>query len=119
MNKQRRDSLAEAQKRLNALMTPDVQKAVVVLTKLRDEAEQIKADVQSITEEEQETYDNMPESLQSGERGQASCDALDKLSEADSALDELEDKIQEIHDTIEGLQELIDQADASLSDAQS
>lgn len=39
------------------------------LQKVIDKLEELKEEVSSICEEEQEAYDNMPESLQDGERG--------------------------------------------------
>lgn len=54
MNKQRRKELAEAIEKL--------EKAIAML-------EEAKETVECVTEEEQEAYDNMPESLQCSERG--------------------------------------------------
>jgi len=51
------------------------------------QAKQIIEEVQS---EEQDAFDNMPESLQSGEKGEAMSEGLDHLQEFIDALDELE-----------------------------
>lgn len=40
-----------------------------------------------IQEEEQEAFDNMPESLQESERGEAMQEAIDAMDEAKDALD--------------------------------
>jgi uncharacterized protein YukE len=51
----------------------------------------------AIQEEEQEAYDNLPESFQEGERGEKMSDAIDTLdmvlSEIDSQADELQEMI--------------------------
>ena len=44
--------------------------------------------VQQILDEEEEAFDNMPESLQESERGEASQNAQDCLSDAVDALEE-------------------------------
>jgi len=61
-----------------------------ILTKLNDLAEEI----ESIKDEEQDYYDNMPESLQGGEKGEAAQNAITALENAkdntDCACSELE-----------------------------
>jgi hypothetical protein len=57
------------------------------LSALQASVQGIKEELESIIEEEQEYYDNMPESLQQGERGTASEDALTALREASDTLD--------------------------------
>lgn len=47
-------------------------------------------ELRSIGEEEREAFDNLPESLQGGERGQAMSDAADAL---ESAADDIENAI--------------------------
>ena len=54
------------------------------------------AELESICEEEQEAYDNMPESLQDSERGQALYDNIDALESAASDLDDVISDLQEI-----------------------
>ena len=53
-----------------------------------DELEEMKATIEDLRDEEQEAYDNMPESLQDSERGQASQQAYDNLGSSVSALEE-------------------------------
>lgn len=55
---------------------------------LIDKLEGIKEDIDSIKEEEQGYYDNMPESIQAGERGDKAQEAIDNL---ESTLDYLND----------------------------
>ena len=45
---------------------------------------------------EQEAFDNMPESLQDGERGQKAQDGLDLLQEAIEALESTEETLGEV-----------------------
>lgn len=53
----------------------------------------IKAKIESVKDEEEEYFDNMPENLQRSERGEASEQAKDELTEAIDKLDELIDAI--------------------------
>ncbi len=74
MNRQRRKRLEEA------------------ISKL----EELQAEIQSIAEEERESFDNMPESLQDGERGQQISENADNLEYVDSDFDSLLDTLREI-----------------------
>ena len=57
------------------------------IARLITEAEELKGMIESIREEEQEYYDNMPESLQQGERGQNAESAVSELEDAIDAMD--------------------------------
>lgn len=71
MNKARRATLADLKQRIE---------------ELRDELDELKG-------EEQDYFDNMPESLQGGEKGEASQTALDAMQEAYDALDQAADSV--------------------------
>lgn len=88
MNKQRRKELAEAIEKL--------EKAIAML-------EEAKETVECVTEEEQEAFDNMPESLQCSERGEMTLDNVSTLEEITS---NIESYIDEIQDQIDSLGEL-------------
>lgn len=88
MNKQRRKELAEAIEKL--------EKAIAML-------EEAKETVEYVAEEEQEAYDNMPESLQCSERGEMTLDNVGTLNEITS---NIESYIDEIQDQIDSLGEL-------------
>ncbi|KJL49536.1 hypothetical protein RS84_00010 [Microbacterium hydrocarbonoxydans] len=75
MNKTRRNEIAAVVKRLNDLAAE--------ISDLRDT-------VETIRDEEQEYHDNMPESFQYGERGQASEAAISELEDALSALEDFD-----------------------------
>lgn len=66
MNKDRRKQIDAIIKRLEEELTPLI--------------EEIKTDIENVRDEEQDYWDNMPESFQNGEKGeraQASIDALE------------------------------------------
>lgn len=54
-------------------------------------AEEIKTELETARDEEQEAFDNMPESLQQGERGQISEQAITDLDTAIEALENITD----------------------------
>ena len=62
---------------------------------LINKLEDIKEDIDSIKEEEQEYYDNMPESIQAGERGDKAQEAIDNLDYAYSQIDEVREYLEE------------------------
>lgn len=66
MNKQRRNAIAKIQCELEAL----------------------REELQLWLDEEQEAFDNMPESIQQGERGEMAQQAIDNLDSAVNAIDE-------------------------------
>lgn len=66
------------------------------LQKVIDQPEELKEEVSSICEEEQEAYDNMPESLKDGERGSQMYDNISTLEDQESNFDELIENLQEV-----------------------
>lgn len=67
----------------------------------RKEIEEITAQMQdlrdrleAVMDEEQDSYDNLPESFRNGERGEAMYDAIDNLSSALGSIDEALDYAQ-------------------------
>ena len=62
---------------------------------IQDAVKRIESLVQNILDEEQEAYDNMPESLQESENGLISVDAQDNL---EAAIDALEEAISYLED---------------------
>jgi hypothetical protein len=65
------------------------------LDTLLEQFESLKSELETIASEERDSYDNMPESLQQGERGQASEAAADKMDEAVSSLEDVYSAIEE------------------------
>lgn len=73
MNKDRRKQLADA----------------------KDSLDEIIASLNDIRDEEQDAYDNMPESLQSSDNGSRMTDAIDAIDEAISSVEEAQQHIDE------------------------
>lgn len=69
-----------------------------VISSLLEKLEDIQGSVESLQNEEQETYDNMPESLQGSEKGQA-------VEAAAAALQEAVDALSEVMNSLEVAQE--------------
>ncbi len=63
-----------------------------------DELESQKENIETLQEEEQEAYDNLPESIQASDRGAAMCENADDLSDAADSLDDVISALQDILD---------------------
>lgn len=75
---------------------------VAKLNDLKEEVQSLTGEIQSIADDEQEKYDNMPEGLQGGDKGSAIQNAADALTAAaESAGD---GNIQEAIDSLEGIE---------------
>lgn len=66
---------------MNAKVRNEIAKHIVSLNEIKDK-------VESIMENEQEKYDNMPEGLQDSERADEMLDAIDNLDSAVSSIEE-------------------------------
>jgi hypothetical protein len=87
MNNERRKAIDAQIKALEALQ-PRLEEARFVLAALEEDLRDVAGDVQDIVDEEQEYYDNMPESLQSGDKGQAAEHAISELGQVTEKLDD-------------------------------
>ena len=76
---------------MNKARRKQLEKVVEVLTAQMEELEAIK-------DEEQEAFDNLPESIQYGERGETMEENVDEL---DSIITDLENVIESINEVIE------------------
>lgn len=65
------------------------------LSEIRDEIESLVERAEEARDEEQEYFDNMPESFQMGEKGDAASEALAQLETAIDALNEAMNAIEE------------------------
>lgn len=74
MNKERAKRIGELRTRVDNMVN-------------LEELGSIASDIEGIADEEQEYYDNMPESLQQGEKGQNAEQAASNLVDAKEALD--------------------------------
>ena len=61
-----------------------------------DQLGTLKEQIESVCEEEQEAYDNLPESIQYSERGEAMSDAASDLEDAASSIDDVMSTLQDI-----------------------
>lgn len=61
--------------------------------KLNTKIEEIKETAAALLEEEQDAFDNMPESFQEGEKGERAQSAIDALEALDYSLEEAIDHI--------------------------
>lgn len=85
MNKQRRKAIADLIQRLDALAI-DVADA--------------QEDADDLASEEREYFDNMPENMQQGEKGEAASAGADALEEARDTLESARDSISEAMDKL-------------------
>lgn len=105
MNKQRRKALEKLQNDLENIKS-DLQHAIEIedgdipkekLEKHRDDATDIQGQLESLRDEEQDYYDNMPEGLQSGDKGDRAQEAADSLDEAVNQIETVHDILDEAH----------------------
>ena len=86
-------------------MNKDRRKALGSLTEqldtLKGKLNDIQQELEGLRDEEQEYYDNMPESFQMGDKGQAAEEAIGYLDEAATAAGEAESQIDEVMTAIE------------------
>src|SRR6478735_142845 len=81
MNKNRRNDLTKLQDRIIAIKE--------AYDALREELVSIHEDLGNVKEAEQEAFDNMPEGLQQGERGQDMEAAISAMESAESMIEDL------------------------------
>ncbi|AJD82982.1 hypothetical protein PJWF_00089 [Achromobacter phage JWF] len=87
MNKDRRKQLEALRERIEAL---------------KASAEELKDELESgPLADEQDAFDNMPESIQDGEKGQKAQAAVDSMREAVDALDEVMSALDQANTTLE------------------
>ena len=77
---------------MNNTRRKQLRKEVIELVEIANQA------LDEIKDEEQEGFDNMPEGLQEGERGEA---IEEKVTEMQEIHDELADLINRLHDVVE------------------
>lgn len=66
------------------------------LEKISDKLMELQVDLQYVHEEEEEAFDNMPESLQESERGDEMQEALSTMENADGAIQEAIDYLSDL-----------------------
>ena len=84
MNKARRKTLNTVARRL-----VEMQEQLEEITALVDDFYNLKDELEGVMEEEQETYGNLSEGAQNGERGQAMEEAIRNMEQAQDGLTDL------------------------------
>lgn len=74
---------------MNQKRRKQLEKAAALIEEARGIMEEASGD-------EQEAFDNLPESLQAGERGEAMEEAVEKLTDADTHCEEMMDILTEV-----------------------
>lgn len=62
---------------------------------LIEQLDVLKSDIESLTDDEQTAYDNLPENIQTGNRGELMMSAIDNLESAVSSVEEAIDYLNE------------------------
>lgn len=88
---------------MNATQRNELKKLINNAAALRNQLEDIMLAVRDIAEREQEKLDNMPESLQSSERGERMQEDKDNI---DYACDEFESALESIDSSLESFREV-------------
>lgn len=65
------------------------------IEKISEQLEELQAAIQEIKDEEEEAYDNLPESLQDGEKGDIMQEAIEYLDNADSFIEVAKDALND------------------------
>ena len=79
---------AQRRKQINDL----IEQASVLAGKAND----LVGEIETLRDEEQDYFDNMPESLQGGEKGDKAQTAIDALDNAVSSMQEVESNLSEV-----------------------
>lgn len=78
---------------MNAHRRKEIKRIALQLDALINMIDDIKSSIEGLRDEEQDAFDNLPESLQESERGQTMQEAIDALDEASLALPDLSEVI--------------------------
>lgn len=65
------------------------------IERISEKLEELQEEIQMLKDEEEEAYDNLPESLQDGEKGEAMQEAIEYLDNADSFIEEARDALND------------------------
>lgn len=66
------------------------------LEKVQEKLLEVQADLQWIREEEEDAFDNLPESLQDSEKGESMQEAISTMEEIDSSIQDAIDSLSEL-----------------------
>ena len=113
MNQERRKNLLKLKEELQKFAVANLPAARQLLTA----ATELKADLESCQEEEQEAFDNMPEGLQSGDKGERAQAAIDALGIAVDEAGNVEEKLNNIVDAVDGIEEDCQAIESAIDEA--
>lgn len=65
------------------------------IQEIMDKLEDLKSDIESLKDEEQEAFDNLPEGIQASERGEAMESAVYNLDEAYESIESVIESLEE------------------------
>jgi ribosomal protein L4 len=78
-----------------------IESALATLAKARELVEEAQSTLEEARDEERDYFDNMPESLQSGEKGERASAAADALEEACNAVEDITAAFDDIESNCE------------------
>jgi uncharacterized coiled-coil DUF342 family protein len=93
---------AERRKAITAAFTK-MEELKDALETLKGQAEELVGELETIRDEEQDYFDNMPESFQQGDRGQSAESAIEYLETAIEAATAVQDFDAELDEALEAL----------------
>lgn len=85
---------------MNNQRRKELEKIIARIEDVRSEIEEIKDAIEMVRDEEEVAYDNLPESIQDSDRGQAMQDAINALDYVDLDFD-FDDAIDNIREAID------------------
>lgn len=126
MNKQRRKAIENAIteiENVRSTISEDSREELTkdILDSLPGKIADVRSAIETAMDEEQEYYDNMPEGLQMGDKGDKAQEAIDSLDEACGTLEEVETYLEEAkgnegkdEDKITERNDKLDEADTNM-----
>lgn len=89
---------------MNTARRKQIAKIAKSIREVQEIMDGIRADIEGIQDEEQEAFDNLPESIQESERGENSQYAIDELEDILSNLDTIKDDVENLADQCENFE---------------
>ena len=90
---------------MNSNRRKEIDRIMERIDSLIADISEIKDSIVAVCNEEQEALDNLPESMQEGERGERAQAAIDALEEALSGMEDAESGLGDIKDNLETAKE--------------
>lgn len=90
---------------MNNARRKTIRRILIRLTEISEEMESILSDIELVKDEEEESFDNIPENLQESDRYQAAETAVDNLNEAYDLWQEAFESIEDVSSSLEAAME--------------